>query len=32
MLKEKARNKITFINQIYEMSRLQFLIQGLVDR
>ncbi|KAM3133153.1 hypothetical protein pb186bvf_014729 [Paramecium bursaria] len=32
LLKEKARNKITFINQIYELSRLQFIIQGLVDR
>ncbi|KAM3128645.1 hypothetical protein pb186bvf_019274 [Paramecium bursaria] len=32
MLKEKARNKISFINQVYEISRLQFIIQGLVDK
>ncbi|KAM3136069.1 hypothetical protein pb186bvf_011874 [Paramecium bursaria] len=32
IMKEKARNKITFINQIYEMSRLQFILQSLVDK
>ncbi|KAM3136077.1 hypothetical protein pb186bvf_011882 [Paramecium bursaria] len=32
ILKEKARNKINVINQIYELSRLQFIVQGLVDR
>ncbi|KAM3136079.1 hypothetical protein pb186bvf_011884 [Paramecium bursaria] len=31
-LKEKILNKITVLNQIYELSRVQFLLQNLINR